>query len=125
MPLPEADIEYLANKNMDYELVPFNNNQLLIIHNYKMPPAYTPDVVDFLVVIPPGYPNDNPDMFFVKPNVKLSNGNAPLAAEGIVNYHTEGWQQFSRHFNSAKWRPGIDGLAQYLTVMHHELNKGI
>jgi len=125
MPLPEADVEYLESKGYNYELIPFKDSQLLIIHEYQLPTAYTPRVVDMLIMLPAGYPTQNPDMFFTKPTVTLVNGNPPLAASGMVNYHTEGWQQFSRHFNSSKWRPGIDGLAQFMASIQQELEKGL
>ena len=67
------------------------------------------DSVDILILLPPGYPDSPPDMFYCMPWLKLrSVGRYARAADQPHPFRGESWQRWSRHNNV--WRPGVDGI---------------
>ena len=124
MALPERDEEYLRDKQYDWTLQPAPNEQLLVLQGYRLPDGrYRPEIVDLLIRIPAGYPQTHPDMFFIRQPVKLAGGSQPLNV-AMTTINGEQWHQWSRHYQAAMWRPGIDGLATYLRAVRTELEKG-
>ena len=124
MALPDRDEAYLADKGYTWELIPNSREQLLILREYELPPGkYTPSTVDLLIRMPAGYPSHNPDMFFVAQEVRRLTGDAPLAVT-VVTINNSRWFQWSRHYPSGVWRPGIDSLESYLRAVRTELEKG-
>jgi hypothetical protein len=124
--LPERDLEYLKEKEYNYELIPHNNGCLLVLRNISFPAAYNIQVVDVLIQIPAGYSNTPLDMFFT-PEVKLADGNPPANCEGRLNFDDstaitpKSWQQWSRHY---AWRAGIDSLRTFIPATMKEIAKG-
>jgi len=119
--LPEIDVEFLEEKGFDCEVVQAAGEVRVIFHDFPFPAQYTPRQASLMVRLPAGYPNANPDMFWTKPDVKLTNGAFPQNAD----YHdpsAEGWQRWSRHDNS--WRAGIDNLRTKMASVRRELEKG-
>ena len=123
--IPEIDRDYLTAKQYKYDIAVVDGWVNLIIHEYLLPAAYTPRVVDLLIRLPPGYPNSHPDMFWTSPDVRLVSGNNwPMRADVPEQYAGRSWQRWSRHF-SGEWRPGIDNLRTYLASIRRELEKGL
>ena len=76
---------------------------------------------DLLVLIPPGYADTPPDMFYLLPWVRLVANNAyPRCADQPHQFAGQSWQRWSRH--STEWRPGIDGIWSMLKRVDHALN---
>jgi hypothetical protein len=125
MPLPEADETFLNSKGHSWELQAGRKEQLLIIHDYALPEGrYNPSLVDILIKIPSGYPNANPDMFFIAQKVARADGTPPQnVTETPINGGT--WHQWSRHYPANLWRAGIDGLESYMLAVRKELEKGL
>lgn len=124
MALPERDEEYLRDKQYDWTLRSAPSEQLLVLQGYQLPEGkYQPEIVDLLIRIPAGYPQTHPDMFFIRQAVTLASGSLPLNV-AMTTVNGENWHQWSRHYQSAMWRSGIDGLATYLRAVRTELEKG-
>lgn len=123
--LPESDSEYLVSKGYTFEIQESQNKMYLIIKDYEFPELYTPNEANLLIIIPAGFPNSNPDMFWSFPDIKLKNGSWPKSSNVHENHLGQSWQRWSRHFPKDKWRPGIDGIKTYLGSIRKELNKGI
>lgn len=123
--LPEIDRDYLESKGYEYEVSPLGGETHLVLHNYEFPEAYAPRQADLLIILPAGYPNANPDMFWTCPDVKLVNGSWPTASQYHHTYGTRSWQRWSRHFPAGTWRPGVDTIRTYLASIRRELEKGI
>lgn len=123
--LPDIDEDYLKSKQYDYEVAKIRDSVHVIIHDFEMPGAYSPGKTDLLLILPAGYPNSCPDMFWTYPDVKLTNGAWPKAADVHQTYGNRSWQRWSRHFNGGAWRPGIDNIRTFLAAIGRELNKGI
>jgi len=120
--LPEIDLEFLQEKDFNYELIQFQAGVYLIIKDYEFPPCYAPQKANLLIILPAGYPNAKVDMFFTIPDIKLLNGNFPQAAAAHPTHNKVAWQQWSRH---SEWRVGVDNLRSYFAAIKTELTKGL
>jgi hypothetical protein len=122
--LPELDREFLEEKEYVFEAIQRGGEIHLIISGFQLPASYAPSRCDLLIILPAGYPNSNPDMFWTYPTVKLANGAWPIQAQHHQVHGDRNWQRWSRHFQLA-WRSGVDGLRPYLAAVRKELAKGI
>ncbi|MEW5687282.1 MAG: multiubiquitin domain-containing protein [Pseudomonadota bacterium] len=112
--LPPEDRAYLEDQAIAFEERD-EGGQKAVVLKAKSLPAGRFDVgeADILVLLPPGYPDCAPDMFYLLPWVRLSNGGYPRAADVPHTYAGQRWQRWSRHNNA--WRPGVDGI---WTMLH-------
>jgi hypothetical protein len=85
----------------------------LVISDYELPSGFEPNRVDLLLKLPPGYPDAAPDMFWVSPAVRMTNGNVPRATsnERLLG---KNWQRFSWHLAAGAWKPGVSDLRDFL-----------
>lgn len=121
--IPEIDIDFLQSKRYQYEILSHNGLPHLLIKDYPIPSQfYDASIADILIHFPAGYPNAPLDMFWTYPTVRLLNGSLPTTADYYEQFHGRSWQRWSRH---GSWRPGVDGLQNFVRAMNMELNKGI
>lgn len=116
--LPEFDRDYLLGKGYQFEeRIEANTNiKGLIIRNWVLPEGKFNFLnADLLILIPHGYPDVRPDMWYFNPSLLLAPSNRP-ARQTQVNINFEGtvWQRWSRHYPANEWRSGIDGVHTYL-----------
>jgi hypothetical protein len=123
MSLLEEDEEFLNTKGYRYEATAENSVLNLVIKDFVLPMTYSPNTVDLLIRIPPGYTQGNPDMFWTDPYVRKADGAEPQCASVKETYLGRTWQRWSRHW-SAPWRPGTDGLQTFLAATINEFEKG-
>jgi hypothetical protein len=85
----------------------------LVISGYALPEGFQPGAVDLLIKIPPGFPDAQPDMFWVSPSVKTANGSLPRATcmESLLGKE---WQRFSWHLAAGAWKPGVSNLRDFM-----------
>lgn len=122
--LPERDEEYLKSKGFKYTLTPSGNEIMLVFPDFPVSsPPHNRCNVDLLVRLPPGYPNANPDMFWVVPELRLANGQHPEAASTFETHLGRQWQRFSRHYKGDQWRAGVDGIWTHLNFIQRELSR--
>ncbi|MEN6489234.1 MAG: E2/UBC family protein [Smithella sp.] len=121
--LPKPDVDCLIEKGYEFEVNQLDGNIHVIIDAFGFP-AYSPNQASILLILPAGYPNAKPDMFWTYPDVKLKDGRWPAACEVHQDFHGKSWQRWSRH-SPAPWRPGVDCLRNYLTMVIREIGKGI
>lgn len=119
--LPERDREYLAAEGLDVEVTADGGMICVLLKNYELPEGYTPRRTDLLLRLSPGYPEAAPDMYWCDPVVSLARGGEPEASQVRENYFGRTWQRFSRHLAPGHWRPGIDGLQNYLCLIRRDL----
>ena len=89
----------------------------VLIRGYRLPAAYEPEAVDVMILIPPGYPAANLDMFYFLPAVSRKDG-ASIAALSMENHFGQDWQRWSRHY---EWQAGVHCLATHLQYMENTL----
>jgi hypothetical protein len=122
--LPESDREYLEAKCLRYTEVKDARQNGLIIEDYPLPVGkFNVNVTRLLIIIPQGYNDVNPDMFFCSPTLTLLPTNTlPVCTNGVVPFLGINWQQWSRHLNTGNdWRSGIDGISSYLQKVNRAL----
>lgn len=122
--LPEIDREFLEEKGYAFDVTQVGGEVHVILRGYEFPTVYTPRTADLLIILPAGYPNANPDMYWTYPDVKLVNGQWPLNGDHHHTYGSRSWQRWSRHFQG-QWRPGVDTFRAYLAAVRKEIAKGI
>ncbi len=90
-----------------------NGWEYLIISDYPLPEGFTPNRVQLLVKLPPGFPDAGPDMFWVFPAVRTPSGCAPRStcSERLLG---KDWQRFSWHLAPGGWKPGVSTLRDFL-----------
>lgn len=123
--IPEIDTEFLAEKDFRFTASEGGGSLYVIIGDYILPPPYSPQSVELLIKLPPGYPSAKPDMFWTSPDVKLPGGSWPKSCEHHEDHFGRDWQRWSRHFPDGRWRPGTDSLRTYMAAIRAELLKGI
>ncbi len=116
--LPDRDREYLSGKGVAFEEIIDGGQRGVILRQYPLPTGvFDTPKADLLILIPPGYPDAPPDMFYTLPWVKLNGRNTlPRCADQPHAFAGQTWQRWSRHNND--WRPGIDGLWTMLKRVH-------
>ena len=116
--LPEEDLEFLNTDFGDgWEQVEEGDKSGLIIRNYNLPPGYTPEMADLMLLIPAEYPTSGLDMFYFFPEVSRADG-FPIGALASETHFGVVWQRWSRHY---AWRPGEDSIATHITTMGNVL----
>lgn len=119
--IPEADRDFLKEKEYHFNILPHEGAIHLILEQIPFPEAYVPRVADILIIIPAGYPNAQLDMFWTFPDVKLANGSWPETSEHHQDFHGKNWQRWSRH---GTWRAGVDNLRTFISSVKREIEKG-
>jgi E2/UBC family protein E len=107
--LPSRCRKYLVERGVAFDEID-GPQKAIILRAYPVPAGrFDHDKADILILLPNGYPDVRPDMFFAMPWLRLTNGNRyPKAADQPFDFAGQRWQRWSRH--SDQWRPGIDGI---------------
>jgi hypothetical protein len=108
--LPARDREYFVSKGIEYEEHEECGQKGVILEARPLPTGrFDAEQADILILLPSGYPDAAPDMFYLLPWVKLTNGGRyPRAADQPFQFRGQSWQRWSRH--NREWRPGADGI---------------
>jgi hypothetical protein len=119
--LPEADQRYLDLHGFAVEVVSDGPHTGVVLKQMQLPQGkFNHPAADVLVILPPGYPDVAPDMFFCDPWLTLvSAGRYPTRADQPHAFMGRNWQRWSRHNNN--WRPGVDGLHTMIKRIEHAL----
>lgn len=121
--LPEFDREYLESKGYQFDEIVDAGRYGLIIRNYELPNnKYNQSHSDLLILIPQGYPDTRPDMWYFYPAILLTPNNRPARqTQAVINFEGKSWQRWSRHYPANQWRSGIDGIHTYLKKVNTAL----
>lgn len=108
--LPSKDQAFLAGHGYEFDVVVEGGNTGIALKSVKLPAGkFNCETVDVLILLPKGYPDCPPDMFYVSPSLTLAvTGQVPKACTVEHRFGGRVWQRWSRHNNA--WRPGVDGL---------------
>jgi len=108
--LPINCRRYLTERNILFEEVEDGGQKAVILRGLSLPPGrFDALAADILILLPAGYPDSPPDMFYALPWLRLVPSNRyPNAADQSVTFSGQAWQRWSRHNNA--WRAGIDGI---------------
>ncbi len=108
--LPRRDAAYLADHDLAHEIRVSGNQTGVMLLKHSLPGGvFDADAADILILLPPGYPDTSPDMFYCNPWLRLAgSGRYPKCADYAHHFDGVSWQRWSRHNNN--WRPGKDGI---------------
>ncbi len=112
--LPSIDQSFLANHGYEFEVIQEDGQTGIALKSLKLPSdKFNCETADILVLLPVGYPDCPPDMFYASPQLFLKGtGQEPKACTVQHRFAGRVWQRWSRHNNA--WRPGVDGLRTML-----------
>lgn len=112
--LPSLDQSFLADHGYDFEVIQDGCQVGIVLKSLKLPSGkFDCETADILVLLPVGYPDCPPDMFYASPQLVLKGtGQVPKACTVQHSFAGRVWQRWSRHNNA--WRPGVDGLRTML-----------
>jgi Prokaryotic E2 family E len=119
--VPLSDRQYLENRGLHFEEMLDGSQKGIILRGFQLPLSrFDVERADILILLPSGYPDIPPDMFYLLPWVKLVQGaKYPLAANQAYSFNGQDWQRWSRHNN--EWRPGVDGIWTMLKRIENAL----
>jgi hypothetical protein len=108
--LPMKCRAYLRDRCLDFEEIEENGQKGVVLKRFLLTPGrFDSEKADILILLPAGYPDVAPDMFYAVPWLRLAGTNQyPRAADQPVAFVGLTWQRWSRHSNA--WRLGIDGI---------------
>ena len=108
--LPMRCRRYLTDQGVDFEEHEEAGQKAVIVKQFGLPTRrFDVSSADLLILLPSGYPDCPPDMFYTMPWLKLIASNCyPNRADSPFEFLGLTWQCWSRHNN--QWRPGIDGI---------------
>jgi hypothetical protein len=123
--LPDNEIAYLRSRGLRFEAKLEGSMISLVIFGVELPAGYQPQTVDLLLRLPVQFPQVPPDMFWTDPVVTYDGGGVPSATELRETHMGRSWQRWSRHFGMSNWRPGIDDLRSYMTLIRSTLEREV
>lgn len=108
--LPPRDATYLEARGLAHDLFEEGGYRGVVLRGFALPEGkFNVPAADILILLPPGYPDCAPDMFFCIPWLTLAaTGTEARATQVRQTFQGLTWQRWSRH--NSEWRPGIDGL---------------
>ena len=118
MKVLETEVEACRQNGSELEIREADGLIYIIIKNYSLPAGYNRQCTRLLLKIPLSYPNGNPDMFWVDPDLHLASG-ASQANSNIENVLGEPWLRFSWHPQG--WNPVMDNLNTFLEFVNRRL----
>lgn len=91
-------------------------SRYLLVEGVPTPAHFTPNEVSLLVVVPNGFPMAAPDMFWVDPPLRLTDGREPEGGNCYEQHLGRTWQRFSWHYAQGQtaWRIGVSSLLTHL-----------
>lgn len=108
--LPARDRRYLTERNLTFKEYRQGAQCGVVIQGYSLPDdKFQVRNADILILLPRGYPDAAPDMFYAVPWLTLvPSSRYPRQADQPFDFEGQRWQRWSRHNND--WRPGVDGI---------------
>jgi hypothetical protein len=120
MSLPEHDVQYLAEREITYEIVTDAGMVCVLLPNWKLPDGLNVAETTVLLRLAAGYPDVAPDMWWCSPAIRRADGSIIPATDLTEQHLGRSWQRWSRHFRAGQWKSGIDGLESYIALVNAE-----
>lgn len=125
MELLHADRDFLTRKGYRFETFDEGPMLALVIRDFQLPPGYQISQTSLLILLPGGFPEAAPDMWWCDPWVRMANGADPLNANVIQQIGGRSWQRFSRHFAGVRWQAGRSGVESYVALIRSDLARAV
>lgn len=121
--IPDRDKAFLDERGFRWEVVPDPaGSACVLVHEFPVAAGgFAPETTDLMIRIPSQYPMTPLDMWYCDPPIRLAATGQFAKASEVTEVHLgRSWQRFSRHLNGG-WRPGVDSLRSYFTLIQREL----
>lgn len=121
--LPSKDRKYLLERELAFEEVAAGAVNGLVFPDFRLPAGlFDHEASSVLIILPGGYPDLPPDMFFLNPWIRLAaTKQYARCADQPHQFNNINWQRWSRHNN--EWRRGKDGIWTMLKRVEHALQE--
>lgn len=97
----------------------------LIVDNYPLPAGYSSATCRVAVLMPPGYPSAQLDMFYCDP-VLRANGALPPNTDVNETVNGISFQRWSRHRSGGNaWSPASDNLSTHFALIEHAIGREV
>ena len=105
------------HKNAEINELP-SGAALITVPDIPIPPGWNVSVITIRFIAPVGYPNAQPDCFWIRPEIKLKNGVIPKnTSTSQIPETSDTWFWFSWHLDSGQWNPNCNDLLTYFSVV--------
>ena len=121
--LPGEDREFLARRFPGFSAQNENQMWCVVLPGFHLPEGLNELRSDLLIRLAPGYPDIPPDMWWFSPPVNRIDGRAIPQTQVEERHLDRTWQRWSRHLPNGAWKPGIDTIEAYLTLVTAELRR--
>lgn len=127
MGLLKEDEKYLSERHHEWAYTedPAGGGYLVIHALDVSEGGFVPSKTDLMIRIPAQYNMASLDMWYCDPPIRqVQTGQFAPASEVTESHLGRIWQRFSRHLEPGKWRPGLDNLRSFMTLIKRELCGG-
>lgn len=102
-------------------------NRYLVVPDVSLPVHWSSSEATLLAIIPNGYPMAALDMFWMDPELRLSDGRSPAGASTGEQHLGRPWQRFSWHYTGGQngWRLGQSSLLSHLRFCQSRLAQAV
>jgi hypothetical protein len=123
MPIADQQFALLQQYFAEAVMRPLpSSGQLITVPKVQLPSGWSQPATTVYFIAPVGYPLAKPDCFWADPNLRLSNGSMPQAANITpIPEVGQGQLWFSWHAN--QWNPNRDNLLTYMRVIEARLKQ--
>lgn len=94
----------------------------VVLRDVALPAGYSVAKADVLIKVPVAFPDARPDMFWVRPPLKLASGAEPQATS-LENIGNESWQRYSWHLQPNGWHAGTSRLRDFVRAVLARLHR--
>ena len=98
--LRPQDQTWLAERATAYRVTDQDDGTHLVLENVALPAGLEPLTTDILIILPPGFADVGPDMFWCFPAVTGTAGGVIPGTEGQHTEEGRTWQRWSRHIGN-------------------------
>jgi Prokaryotic E2 family E len=112
--LPRGDDAFLSERFPRSEVSLDGGMICVVVPEWELPSGFTVAKADLLVRLSAGFPDVQPDMWWMSPAIELASGRAIPATELRETYLGRSWQRWSRHLPPGLWNASTDGIHTYL-----------
>lgn len=123
--LPAVDATLLRDRFPRSEVRLDSGMVCVMLPDWELTPGFTLARADLLLRLSAGFPDIQPDMWWMSPALELATGRVIAATELRETYLGRSWQRWSRHLPPGLWSPATDGIHTYLAQIRTVLKQTV
>lgn len=119
--LPSIDQDYLDESYPGHTVSNELGTICVVVPDFQLPKGFKQSSANLLLRLETGYPDIKPDMWWFTPAIQRLDDRQIPRTETENVYFERKWQRWSRHLTDEQWKPGIDSIQSYMTVIRQDL----